>query len=107
MARLGVSKKKKSPRATQLSQLKIELKRVTEQLESCKGELAEVSCLAWFSPLTSAYRSLSTRLISVQAACKARAIPAVLVFAYTNSFHCRRNASGAERQILSEHSVER
>ena len=34
MARLGVSKKKKSPRATELSQLKKELKRVTEQLES-------------------------------------------------------------------------
>jgi GAF domain-containing protein len=41
MARLGVSKKKKSPRATELSQLKKELKRVTEQFESCKRELAE------------------------------------------------------------------
>jgi two-component system, NtrC family, sensor kinase len=41
MARLGVSKKKKSPRVTELSQLKKELKRVTEQLESCKRELAE------------------------------------------------------------------
>src|SRR5215813_3250573 len=39
MARLGVSKKKKSPRATELSQLKKELKRVTEQLESCQREL--------------------------------------------------------------------
>src|SRR5262247_2652913 len=38
MARLGVSKKKKSPRATELSQLKKELKRVTEQLESCQRE---------------------------------------------------------------------
>src|SRR5262247_3039110 len=34
MARVGASKKKKSPRATELSQLKRELKRVTEQLES-------------------------------------------------------------------------
>ena len=33
MARLGASKKKKSPRATEPSQLKKELKRVTEQLE--------------------------------------------------------------------------
>ena len=41
MARLGVSKKKKSPRATELSQLKKELQRVTEQLESYKRELAE------------------------------------------------------------------
>jgi GAF domain-containing protein len=40
MARLGVSKKKKSPRATELSQLKKELKRVTEQLESRDRELA-------------------------------------------------------------------
>jgi two-component system, NtrC family, sensor kinase len=39
MARLGVSKKKKSPRATALSQLKKELQRVTEQLESCQREL--------------------------------------------------------------------
>jgi len=39
MARLGVSKKKKSPRATELSQLRKELKRVTEQLESCQREL--------------------------------------------------------------------
>src|SRR5215831_20099038 len=41
MARLGVSKKKKRPRAAELSQLKKELQRVTEQLESCKRELAE------------------------------------------------------------------
>src|SRR5499426_1938584 len=34
MARVGASKKKKSPRATELSQLKKELKRVAEQLES-------------------------------------------------------------------------
>src|SRR5262245_47380461 len=39
MARLGVSKKKKSPRATELSQLKQELKRVNEQLKSCQREL--------------------------------------------------------------------
>jgi two-component system, NtrC family, sensor kinase len=40
MARLGVSKKKKSPRATELSQLKKELQRVTEQLESRDREIA-------------------------------------------------------------------
>src|SRR5215467_8719452 len=34
MPRPGVTKKKKSPRATELSQLKRELQRVTEQLES-------------------------------------------------------------------------
>src|SRR5215831_6080036 len=34
MPRLAITKKKKSPRATELSQLKKELKRVTEQLES-------------------------------------------------------------------------
>jgi hypothetical protein len=34
MARLGVSKKKKSPRATEPGQLKKELKRVTGQFES-------------------------------------------------------------------------
>src|SRR5262245_29774218 len=39
MARLGVSKTKKSPRTTELSQLKKELKRVTEELESYKREL--------------------------------------------------------------------
>ena len=41
MARLGASKKKKSPRGTELSQLKKELQRVTEQLESRDRELAE------------------------------------------------------------------
>src|SRR5262245_17706629 len=41
MARLGVSKKKKSPRATELSQLKKEVQRFTEQLESRDRELAE------------------------------------------------------------------
>ena len=41
MARLGVSKKKKSPRVTELSQLKKELKRVIEQLESRDRELAD------------------------------------------------------------------
>src|SRR5215831_4338104 len=43
MARLGVSKKKKSPRATELSQLKKEVQRLTEQLESRDRELAEAS----------------------------------------------------------------
>src|SRR5262245_31479403 len=38
MARVGASKKEKSPRATELSQLKKELKRVAEQLESCEQE---------------------------------------------------------------------
>ena len=41
MARLGASKKKKSPRATEPSQLKKELKRVTEQLESRDRELEQ------------------------------------------------------------------
>ena len=41
MPRRGVTKKKKSPRATELSQLKKELKRVTEQLESRDRELAQ------------------------------------------------------------------
>jgi transcriptional regulator with GAF, ATPase, and Fis domain len=41
MARLGPSKKKKSPRAIELSELKKELQRVTEQLESRDRELAE------------------------------------------------------------------
>jgi transcriptional regulator with GAF, ATPase, and Fis domain len=41
MARLGVSKKKKNPSTTALSQLKKELQSVSEQLESCKRELAE------------------------------------------------------------------
>ena len=43
MARLGASKNKKSPRATELSQLKKEVQRLTEQLESCKRELAEAT----------------------------------------------------------------
>src|SRR4030095_3678370 len=43
MARLGASKKKKSPRATEPGQLKKELKRVTEQLESRDRELAQAS----------------------------------------------------------------
>jgi hypothetical protein len=41
MARLGVSKKKKSPRATELSRLKKEVQRLTEQLESRDRELTE------------------------------------------------------------------
>jgi chromosome segregation ATPase len=43
MARIEVTKKKKSPRATELSRLKKELKRVTEQLESRERELAEAT----------------------------------------------------------------
>src|SRR5262245_51141633 len=43
MARLGVTKNKKSPRGDELSQLKEELRRVTEQLESHKRELAEAT----------------------------------------------------------------
>ena len=39
MPRLGVSKKKKSPRATELSQLKKEVQRVAAQLESRDREL--------------------------------------------------------------------
>jgi len=42
MARLGVTKKKKSPRSTdELSQLREELRRVSEKLESRERELAE------------------------------------------------------------------
>jgi GAF domain-containing protein len=41
MARLGVTKKKKSPPATELSQLKKELRRVTEQLQSRDRELEQ------------------------------------------------------------------
>jgi GAF domain-containing protein len=41
MARPGASKKKKSPRATELSQLKKEVQRLTEQIESRDRELAE------------------------------------------------------------------
>src|SRR4030095_13642876 len=43
MARLGVSKKKKSPRATELSQLKKEVQRLTEQLESRDREQTATS----------------------------------------------------------------
>src|SRR5262245_7425673 len=43
MARLEVSKKKKSPRATELSQLKREVQRLTEQLESRDREQAATS----------------------------------------------------------------
>jgi GAF domain-containing protein len=41
MARLGATKKKKSPRATELSELKKKFKRVTEQLESRDRELEQ------------------------------------------------------------------
>ena len=41
MARLSVTKKKKSPQATELNQLKKELRRVSEKLESRERELAE------------------------------------------------------------------
>src|SRR5262249_40905262 len=40
MAKLGLTRNKKSPRADELSQLKEELRRVSEQHESCKRELA-------------------------------------------------------------------
>jgi GAF domain-containing protein len=43
MARLGVTKKKKSPRATELSQLKKEVQRLTEQLESRDREQTATS----------------------------------------------------------------
>src|SRR5215831_481483 len=43
MARLGVSKKKKSPRASELSQLKKEVQRLTEKLESSERERAEAT----------------------------------------------------------------
>ena len=43
MARLGITKKKKSPRATELSQLKKQLQRVTEQLESRDREQTATS----------------------------------------------------------------
>jgi GAF domain-containing protein len=43
MARLEVSKKKKSPRPTELSQLKKEVQRLTEQLKSCQRERAEAT----------------------------------------------------------------
>ncbi|HSF23473.1 MAG TPA: GAF domain-containing protein, partial [Blastocatellia bacterium] len=41
MARLGASKKKKSPRASALSQLKKEVQGLTEQLKSCQQELTQ------------------------------------------------------------------
>ena len=43
MARVEVTKEKKSPRATELSRLKAELKRVTEQLEARERDLAEAT----------------------------------------------------------------
>src|SRR5215467_13936537 len=43
MAKLGFTRNKKSPRADELSQLKDELRRVTEQLEAHKRELAEAT----------------------------------------------------------------
>src|SRR5215472_11341953 len=43
MAKPAVTKKKKSPRVTELGKLKNELKRVTEQLESRERELAEAT----------------------------------------------------------------
>ena len=43
MSRLGITKKKKSPRADELNRLKKELQRVTEQLESRNCELAEAT----------------------------------------------------------------
>ena len=43
MPRLGVTKKKKSPHATELTQLKKEVQRLTEQLESYKREQAEAT----------------------------------------------------------------
>ena len=43
MARLGITKKKKNPQAAELRQLKEELRRVSEQLESRERELAEAT----------------------------------------------------------------
>src|SRR5262245_34651790 len=43
MARLGVSKKKKSPRTTSISQLQKEVQRLTEQLESSERERSEAT----------------------------------------------------------------
>ncbi len=43
MARIEVTKKKKSPRVAELSQLKEKLRRTTEQLESRERELAEAT----------------------------------------------------------------
>src|SRR5262249_9825627 len=41
MARLGVTNKKKSPRTTELSQLKKEVQRLADQLKSCQQELTQ------------------------------------------------------------------
>jgi GAF domain len=41
MGRLGAVRQKRNPQATELSQLKVELRRVSEKLESREGELAE------------------------------------------------------------------
>jgi hypothetical protein len=43
MTRLGITKHKKSPRTTELSRLKDELRRVSEQLESRDRELTETA----------------------------------------------------------------
>src|SRR5262245_15783751 len=43
MARVGVTKKRKSPRANEVSELKKKLQRVTEQLESHEREIAEAT----------------------------------------------------------------
>src|SRR5262249_25770640 len=43
MAKVGLTRNKNTPRADELSQLKDELRRVTEQLESNKRELAEAT----------------------------------------------------------------
>jgi hypothetical protein len=43
MAKPAVTKKKKSPRADELSQLKEELRRVSERLESRERELAQAT----------------------------------------------------------------
>ena len=47
MARLGASKKKKSPRVADPRQLKKELKRVTEQLESVSENLPKLQNSRW------------------------------------------------------------
>ena len=41
MGRLGAVRQKRNPQTTKLSQLKVELRRVSEKLESREGELAE------------------------------------------------------------------
>ena len=65
MARLGVSKKKKSPRATELSQLKKELQRVTEQLESRDRELPKLRATDCDSEILRVIASSPTDLQSV------------------------------------------